>query len=48
MLDNSVLDGVSELEHSSFAGIDIFTHIYLILIIGAGNYNVILWPSYAE
>lgn len=48
MLDDTVLDGVPELEHTSFAAVDIITHVNFRLVAGAGDDDVVLRTADAE
>lgn len=48
MLNDSVFDWISKFEHTSFACIDVITHINFRLVASAGNDNIILGSSDAE
>jgi hypothetical protein len=48
MLDDAVLNGIPQLEHSSLVAGDIISHVNIRLIAGAWNYNIVFGSSYAE
>jgi hypothetical protein len=47
MLDDSMLDGVPELEHASFAACEIIAHVDFRLVAGTGDDDIVLGSSYA-
>ena len=48
VLNDSVLNGIPELEHTSFAAVDIIAHVDFRLVAGTGNDDIILGSSDAE
>ncbi len=48
MLNDSMLNGVSEFEHSSFAAANVISHTHFRLITGAWDNNIVFGSSYAE